>query len=95
MYMQSTLSSVREVFPPFLKLYPFCYGYWKKYCDLVRRLSGDKAAREVLDEGVAAVPLSVDLWVHYATFAVSFYSGSPQAEEQIRRSSNLISFRIF
>ena len=36
---------------------------------------------------MAAIPLSVDLWVHYATFATSVYSDSPQAEELIRRSN--------
>lgn len=85
------LDSACEVFTQFLGLYPYCYGYWKKYADLVRRLCSDEKARDVLEEGVAAIPLSVDLWLHYANFTVTFQSGSPQAEELIRRSK-LISF---
>ena len=76
----------RETFSQFLNLYPFCYGYWKKYSELVRRLSGGEAARQVLEEGVAAIPLSVDLWLHYSSFANTFYKDSPQAEQLIRRS---------
>lgn len=84
---QCVLDPAREAFGQFLRLYPYCYGYWKKYADLIKKLCDDEKAREVLEEGVTAIPLSVDLWLHYATFAVSFYSGSPQGEELIRRSS--------
>ena len=76
---------VRETFSRFLGLYPFCYGYWKKYSELIRRSEGAESARAVLEESAAAIPLSIDLWLHYTSFAGSFYRGSPQAEEQIRR----------
>lgn len=84
--MQGVLGPACEVFSQFLGLYPYCYGYWKKYADLVKRLCTDEKARDVLEEGVAAIPLSVDLWLHYANFTVTFQSDSPQAEELIRRS---------
>ena len=85
--MQYILGPAREAFSQFFKLYPYCYGYWKKYTDLTRKLCGDEEAKKVLEEGVVAIPLSVDLWVHYAAFATSAYSDSPQAEELIRRSA--------
>ena len=25
------------MFDSFFKLYPYCYGYWKKYADLVKK----------------------------------------------------------
>ena len=87
--LQTDLNIARETFSRFLGLYPFCYGYWKKYSELVRKLSGAEPARAVLEEGVAAVPLSVDLWLHYTSFAASFYKDSPQAEELLRRSLSL------
>ena len=34
---QDKLAPAREVFDSFLKLYPYCYGYWKKYADLVKK----------------------------------------------------------
>ena len=85
----SVLSVARETFSQFLRFYPFCYGYWKKYAELVRRLVSGEAAREVLEEGVAAIPLSVDLWLHYASFATAHYKDSPKAEQLIRRSHPL------
>ena len=84
--LQSVVSVASETFSQFLNLYPFCYGYWKKYAELMRRLAGGEAARDVLEEGVAAIPLSVDLWLHYTSFASTLYKDSPQAEQLIRRS---------
>ena len=75
------------MFEEFLQLYPYCYGYWKKYVDLVKKLCGGEPAREVLDRGVAAITLSVDLWLHYASFAIAHFSDSAQEEELVRRSS--------
>lgn len=44
---QGKLDPVREVFDAFLGLYPYCYGYWKKYADLERKHSGNDTARQV------------------------------------------------
>ena len=41
------MDPVREVFDAFLGLYPYCYGYWKKYADLERKHSGNDTARQV------------------------------------------------
>ena len=92
--IQSVLDPACEVFSQFLGLYPYCYGYWKKYADLVKRLCTDERARDVLEEGVAAIPLSVDLWLHYANFTVTSQSDSPQAEELIRRSKLILTFCV-
>jgi pre-mRNA-processing factor 39 len=29
--------SAEDAFDAFLKLYPFCYGYWRKYAELQKR----------------------------------------------------------
>ena len=58
-HTQCVLEPACKAFAQFLKLYPYCYGYWKKYSDLVKKLCGDEKAQEVLEEGVAAIPLSV------------------------------------
>ena len=55
----------REVFNTFLDRYPYCYGYWKKYADFEKRNGTPERVYEVFEEGVRAIPLSVDLWIHY------------------------------
>uniref|UniRef100_A0A8C7Z2A4 Si:ch211-114c17.1 n=1 Tax=Oryzias sinensis TaxID=183150 RepID=A0A8C7Z2A4_9TELE len=49
----------------FLTHYPLCYGYWKKFVDLERRTGSNDKAEEVCIRGLRAIPLSVDLWIHY------------------------------
>ena len=55
----------REVFNSFLDRYPYCYGYWKKYADFEKRNGTSERVFEVFEDGVKAIPLSVDLWIHY------------------------------
>ena len=51
---------------PYTHSYPYCYGYWKKYADYEKRNGGAKEkAMMVFERGIAAIPLSVDLWIHY------------------------------
>ena len=35
--LQNNVEAAREAFDAFLKRYPYCYGYWKKYADLLKR----------------------------------------------------------
>eukprot|EP00092_Neocalanus_flemingeri_P037907 GFUD01041262.1.p1 GENE.GFUD01041262.1~~GFUD01041262.1.p1 ORF type:complete len:747 (+),score=270.92 GFUD01041262.1:56-2296(+) len=55
----------REAFAAFLKRYPYCYGYWKKFSDFEKRNGTPERVMEVFDQGTAAIPLSADLWIHY------------------------------
>ncbi|XP_078284321.1 pre-mRNA-processing factor 39-like [Rhinoraja longicauda] len=57
--------AVRRAFDSFFTRYPYCYGYWKKYADIEKRLGFTKEADEVYQRGLQSIPLSVDLWVHY------------------------------
>lgn len=59
----------RTVYDGFLAEFPLCYGYWKKYADLELKKSGPAACETVYERGVTAVAYSVELWVHYTTFA--------------------------
>ncbi len=65
---QDVLTHIQAAYDGFLAAYPLCFGYWKKYAAAEKRHSGDAAAIAVLERGVAAVPYSVDLWLHYALF---------------------------
>ncbi|KAM7443644.1 PRP39 pre-mRNA processing factor39 [Porites harrisoni] len=66
---ENKLSSARQAFDAFFKRYPYCYGYWKKYADMERKNGNIDNAKEVFERAIAAIPLSVDLWVHYLNFA--------------------------
>ena len=54
---QGKLDPVREVFDAFLGLYPYCYGYWKKYADLERKHSGNDTAKQV-----GNIPSIIAVW---------------------------------
>lgn len=34
---EGKVEEAREAFDSFLRKYPYCYGYWKKYADLERK----------------------------------------------------------
>ncbi|CAI0385886.1 unnamed protein product [Linum tenue] len=72
---------IRRVYDAFLAEFPLCYGYWKKYADHEARLGDMDKVLEVYERAVLGVTYSVDIWLHYCTFAISTY-GDP---ETIRR----------
>ncbi|XP_069027878.1 pre-mRNA-processing factor 39 isoform X3 [Embiotoca jacksoni] len=62
---ESHITASRRALEAFLTRYPLCYGYWKKFADLERRAGYNDKAEEVCIQGLQAIPLSVDLWIHY------------------------------
>lgn len=79
------LAPAREVFDSFLRLYPYCYGYWKKYADLVKKGGSSDDVIEVYDRGVAAIPLSIDLWLHYISYVTQLVRTARLSKDLIRR----------
>ncbi|KNC82045.1 hypothetical protein SARC_05662 [Sphaeroforma arctica JP610] len=69
-------------FGKFLSYFPLCFGYWKKYADLEHKLAGIAGVTSVYEQGVAAIPQSVDLWVHYLKHAQA------QEDEQVPGQDN-------
>ena len=55
----------REAFSKFLQRYPYCYGYWKKFSDFEKRNGDTVRTMEVFEQGLKAIPLSADLWIHF------------------------------
>ena len=45
--LQNHIVAARTAFDSFFARYPYCYGYWKKYADMERRLGDMKLAEEV------------------------------------------------
>ncbi|KAL4126659.1 hypothetical protein QTP88_010868 [Uroleucon formosanum] len=58
----------RMAYSTFLNLYPLCYGYWKKYANFEKINSNMHEFEIVLENGLSAIPISVDLWIYYMTY---------------------------
>ncbi|XP_072539802.1 pre-mRNA-processing factor 39 isoform X2 [Salminus brasiliensis] len=75
----------RKAFDEFFLHYPYCYGYWKKYADIEKKHGYIQEADEVYRRGLQAIPLSVDLWLHYIAFLRENQDNSDgEAENRIR-----------
>uniref|UniRef100_A0A8U7N9S2 Pre-mRNA-processing factor 39 n=2 Tax=Corvus moneduloides TaxID=1196302 RepID=A0A8U7N9S2_CORMO len=82
---QNLLGAARRAFDAFFLHYPYCYGYWKKYADMERRLGSARRAEEVLERGLQSIPLSMDLWIHYISFLQSTLDPAlPETAQRIR-----------
>jgi pre-mRNA-processing factor 39 len=56
----------------FLERYPFCFGYWKKYADIMkRRKMPSENILAIFERGVVAIALSVDLWIHFLNYLMN------------------------
>ncbi|CAG9773228.1 unnamed protein product [Ceutorhynchus assimilis] len=62
---ENDMEAAREAYDAFLSHYPYCYGYWRKYADYEKKKGYKKKCEEVFERGLKAIPLSVDLWIHY------------------------------
>ncbi|XP_010483024.1 PREDICTED: pre-mRNA-processing factor 39 isoform X1 [Camelina sativa] len=78
---QDSIAKIRKVYDAFLAEFPLCYGYWKKYADHEARVGAMDKVVEVYERAVQGVTYSVDIWLHYCTFAINTY-GDP---DTIRR----------
>ncbi|XP_048032967.1 pre-mRNA-processing factor 39 isoform X3 [Megalobrama amblycephala] len=75
----------RQALNAFLVRYPLCYGYWKKFADLERQVGHNDKAEEVCERGLKAIPLSVDLWIHYINLLLGTLNMNlPESTRRIR-----------
>uniref|UniRef100_A0A8C5A3K7 Pre-mRNA-processing factor 39 n=1 Tax=Gadus morhua TaxID=8049 RepID=A0A8C5A3K7_GADMO len=82
---ENALLVVRKAFDAFFLHYPYCYGYWKKYADIEKKHDNIQVAEEVYRHGLQAIPLSVDLWLHYLSFIKENADpADPETEGRIR-----------
>ena len=68
------LDETRTVYNAFLPLFPYCYAYWKRYSDIEIKNENWSRALAILNRGLKAIPLSVDLWVTYLELYFKMYS---------------------
>ncbi|CAB0011294.1 unnamed protein product, partial [Nesidiocoris tenuis] len=65
---ENDVEATRDAYDCFLAMYPYCYGYWRKYAEYEKRqysVDSESNCTRIYQKGLAAVPLSVDLWIHY------------------------------
>nr|CAD7402603.1 unnamed protein product [Timema cristinae] len=74
MLAENDLEAAREAYDAFLSHYPYCYGYWRKYADYEKRKGNKEKCEEVFERGLKAIPLSVDLWIHYLNYCKAAYA---------------------
>ncbi|KAH8326723.1 hypothetical protein KR067_012274, partial [Drosophila pandora] len=75
---ESDAEAAREAYDTFLSHYPYCYGYWRKYADYEKRKGIKANCYKVFERGLEAIPLSVDLWIHYLMHVKSQHAEDEQ-----------------
>ncbi|KAJ1528804.1 hypothetical protein ONE63_007183 [Megalurothrips usitatus] len=65
---ENDVEAAREAYDAFLSHYPYCYGYWRKFADYEKKKGNKDQCEEVFARGLKAIPLSVDLWIHYLNY---------------------------
>lgn len=82
---ENQAAASRKSLEAFLARYPLCYGYWKKFADLERRAGNNSKAEEVCVQGLQAIPLSIDLWIHYINLLLGTLDmNQPESPMRIR-----------
>lgn len=78
------LNLAGDAYEAFLKLYPFCYGYWRKFAEFEKRHKRYEKALNVYERGLREISLSVDLWMSYIAYIKDIAQGQRQADAKIR-----------
>ncbi|XP_065661700.1 pre-mRNA-processing factor 39 isoform X2 [Hydra vulgaris] len=68
--VEDNIDAARDAYNCFLRYYPYCYGYWKKFSDVEKKSGNYAQATEIFERGLKAIPVSVDLWIHYINFTM-------------------------
>ncbi|KHJ92198.1 hypothetical protein OESDEN_07920 [Oesophagostomum dentatum] len=84
MYFQNDVKLARDIYDRFLKKYPYCYGFWKKYAEMERRHQNFSDALSVWERGILAIPLSIDLWLGFLSFMRELAPQSDRGIEKLR-----------
>ncbi|CAL1536963.1 unnamed protein product [Lymnaea stagnalis] len=82
---ESNPDECRKAYEAFFSHYPYCYGYWKKYSDMEKKNSSTELAKEVFEKGLRAIPLSVELWLHYLNFFITECPSDAATKDKIRK----------
>ncbi|XP_053823948.1 pre-mRNA-processing factor 39-like [Vidua chalybeata] len=82
---EELLEAARRAFDAFFQRFPYCFGYWRKYAELERRLGSARRAQQVLERGLQSIPLSLELWLHYiGLLQSSLDPARPESAQRVR-----------
>jgi pre-mRNA-processing factor 39 len=80
---------LRSAYQDFVAEYPLFHAYWERYSSATGRFGGDPAA--IFEQGVAAIPYSVNLWVQYAQHLIASEAPSEKVTETFERGLGYVS----
>ncbi|XP_025073800.1 pre-mRNA-processing factor 39 [Pogonomyrmex barbatus] len=84
---ENDAEAAREAYTKFLERYPYCYGYWRKFADYEKKKGNPENVQTVFDQGLKAISLSVDLWLHYINHCKTVYEKDEETlREQYERA---------
>ncbi|KAJ3290745.1 hypothetical protein HK104_006551 [Borealophlyctis nickersoniae] len=82
-------TSLKNIYDSFLRKFPLCFGYWKKYVDWMEMLEGHESAEadqrdfQIFEQGVASIHNSLDLWCQYCHFKMDHWPNEDDAIRQL------------
>lgn len=82
---EDNLPAAEAVFKCFLRYYPYCYGYWKKFADIEKKQGKLDKVHQIFKNGVKSISVSIDLWVHYLNFYIQQKRDRTNGESDIRK----------
>merc|ERR1712113_418234 len=85
---ENNLPAAEAVFRCFLRYYPYCYGYWKKFADIEKKYGNFDRAYQVFKNGIQSISISIDLWIHYINFSIQQRRSQSNGESEIRKLFN-------
>ncbi|CAK9216808.1 unnamed protein product [Sphagnum troendelagicum] len=81
---------IQAAYDTFLAEFPLCYGYWKKYADHEARLGTPEKIVEVYERAVKAVTYSVDIWMHFCTYAMEKFDDPEKTRRLFERGLTFV-----
>jgi pre-mRNA-processing factor 39 len=82
-FVQDNILKIQAAYDTFLAEFPLCYGYWKKYADHEARLGTPEKIVEVNERAVKAVTYSVDIWMHFCTYAMEKFDNPEKTRRYV------------
>ncbi|CAN6452909.1 unnamed protein product [Victoria cruziana] len=84
------LERICQVYDSFLREFPLCYGYWRRYADHMLNMGTVDKVAEIYEEATKSLAYSVDHWVNYCTFAVMCFDDPADVRRLFERALSFV-----
>ncbi|KAI6703501.1 hypothetical protein NL676_012637, partial [Syzygium grande] len=78
------------VYDSFLREFPLCHGYWRKYADHKMHLCSIEKVVDVFEQAVLSATYSVDVWVEYCHFSMLAFEDPDDVRRLFRRGLSFV-----